>query len=33
MLHGRWLYTLERMETFRNKFLGAATGKITTAGK
>jgi dipeptidyl-peptidase-4 len=33
MLHSRWLYTLDRMETFFNKFLVGGSGKITTAGK
>jgi dipeptidyl aminopeptidase/acylaminoacyl peptidase len=34
MLHSRWLYTLGRMETFFNKFLGGGTAsKITTGGK
>lgn len=33
MLHSRWLYTLGRMETFFNKFLGGGAAKITTAGK
>jgi dipeptidyl aminopeptidase/acylaminoacyl peptidase len=34
MLHSRWMYTLGRMETFLNKFLGGgAPSKIITAGK
>ena len=32
MLHSRWLYTLDRMETFLRKHLGAGGWKITTAG-
>jgi dipeptidyl aminopeptidase/acylaminoacyl peptidase len=33
MLHSRWIYTLGRMETFLNKFLGGGGAKITSAGK
>jgi dipeptidyl-peptidase 4 len=32
MLHSRWLYTLDRMETFFKKFLGGATKAITSQG-
>jgi dipeptidyl-peptidase 4 len=33
MLHSRWMYTLGRMETFLNRFLGGGTTKIITAGR
>jgi dipeptidyl-peptidase 4 len=34
MLHSRWMYTLGRMETFIDKFLGGAPSKtITSSGK
>jgi dipeptidyl aminopeptidase/acylaminoacyl peptidase len=32
MLHSRWLYTLDRMETFFRKFLGGSTKSITSPG-
>ena len=32
MLHSRWMYTLERMETFFRKFLGGG-GRAITAGR
>jgi acetyl esterase/lipase len=33
MLHSRWMYTLDRMEKFFEKFLKDGTAKITTAAK
>jgi dipeptidyl aminopeptidase/acylaminoacyl peptidase len=30
MLHGRWIYTLDRMEQFVDKFLGGEAKKVTT---
>jgi hypothetical protein len=30
MLHSRWIYTLDRMEQFLDKFLGGGTKRITT---
>jgi hypothetical protein len=33
MLHSRWIYTLDRMEKFLNRFLGGGRPAITTAGR
>ncbi len=32
MLHSRWIYTLDRMERFIDKFLAGGSGRITTEG-
>jgi hypothetical protein len=33
LLHSRWLYTFDRMETFLNKFLGENTNSKPGGGK
>jgi serine/threonine-protein phosphatase 2A regulatory subunit B'' len=32
LLHSRWMYTFDRMETFMNKFFGEPAGSKAAAG-